>query len=122
MPIQLGCFTRPWNDYSWEDFLQGTAAANFDAVGTMRMGGEWIVGPDTPESEVNERLSEVEAAGLSPSTCLIGLPIDEGRDAAEQALRNFIEAAAAFGAGYLLSCGTAPGPNEDIYYDTIAAC
>ena len=122
MAIQLGCFTRPWNDYSWEDFLQGTAAANYEAVGTMRMGGDWIVGAETPAEAAQQRRTEVEAAGLKPSTCLISLPLEDGREAAEKELRNFIDAAAIFGAQYLLSCGTARGPNEDLYYDTIAAC
>lgn len=121
MAVELGCFTRPWNDYSWQDFLQGTADANYSVVGTMRMGGEWIVGPETDEAEAKKRLQEVEAAGLKPSTCLISLPLDEGRQAAESALHSFIDAASAFGARYLLSCGTARGPLEEIYYETMAA-
>ncbi|MFO8079185.1 MAG: sugar phosphate isomerase/epimerase family protein [Armatimonadota bacterium] len=122
MAIQFGCFTRPWNDYSWEEFLQGTADANFDLVGTMRLGGEWIIGPETSESVAEDRQAQVVTAGLSPSTCLISLPLDEGAEAAEQGLRDFIDAAAAFGADYLLSCGTKRGPNEDLYFDTMAAC
>ncbi|MEA3399656.1 MAG: sugar phosphate isomerase/epimerase family protein [Armatimonadota bacterium] len=122
MAVQFGCFTRPWSNYSWEEFLEGTAAANYGLVGTMRMGSEWIIGPDTPEGVAKERREEVEDAGLAPSTCLISFPLDQGQDAAEQGLRDFIDSAAAFGARYLLSCGTARGPNEDLYYDTMAAC
>ncbi len=122
MAIQFGCFTRPWGDYTWEQFLQGTADANFDLVGTMRMDGEWVIGPDTAEGVAEQRKQEVEAAGLRPSTCLISFPLDGGPEEAEQGLRDFIDAAAAFGADYLLSCGTQRGPNEDLYYDTMAAC
>src|SRR5690554_4357438 len=107
MAISFGCFTRPWNDYSWEEFLAGTAGANYGLVGTMRLAGEWIIGPETSEAVASQRLDEVESAGLAPSTCLISLPLDEGREAAERDLRGFIDAAAAFGAHYLLSCGTA---------------
>jgi len=122
MAIQFGCFTRPWNNYSWEDFLAGTAAANFELVGTMRLNKEWVVGPETSESAAEDHKAQVVTAGLSPSTCLISFPLDEGPEAAEQGLRDFIDAAAAFGADYLLSCGTQRGPNEDLYYDTMAAC
>ncbi len=122
MAIKLGCFTRPWNDYSWEEFLQGTARANYDLVGTMRMGGEWIIGPDTAAKVAKQRREEVEAAGLAPSTCLISLPLEDGAKASEKALCGFIDAASAFGAEYLLSCGTKRGPHEDLYYDTMAAC
>ncbi len=122
MAIRFGCFTRPWSEYGWSDFLDGTAAANFELVGTMRLGGEWVIGPDTPAGVAAERRDEVEEMGLTPSTCLISFPLDGGPEKAEQGLRDFIDAAAAFGADYLLSCGTQRGPNENLYYDTMAAC
>jgi sugar phosphate isomerase/epimerase len=122
MALQFGCFTRPWSNFSWEDFLSGTAEANFELVGTMRLGKDWIIGPETSESVARQRRAEVEAAGLTPSTCLISIPLDAGPEEAEKGLRDFIDAAAAFGAQYLLSCGTARGATEDLYFDTIAAC
>ncbi len=122
MAVQLGCFTRPWNDYTWEQFLAGTADAGYDVVGTMRLSKEWVIGPETPEDVAKQRRREVEGAGLSPSTCLISFPLDGGPEEAEQGLRDFIDSAAAFGAQYLLSCGTQRGPNADLYYDTMAAC
>ncbi len=122
MAIQLGCFTRPWNDYSWEEFLAGTAAAGYECVGTMRLGKEWVVADEVPTKIIRQRRAEVEEVGLMPSTCLASFPFDGGPEKAEAGLRAFIDAVAAFGAQYLLHCGTARGPNEDLFYDTMTAC
>jgi len=122
MAIQLGCFTRPWNDYTWEEFLAGTAAAGYDCAGTMRLGKESVVADEVAEDDIKQRRAEVEAAGLAPSTCLASFPFDGGPEKAEAGLKAFIDAVAAFAAKYLLSCGTARGPNEDLYYDAMAAC
>lgn len=122
MAIQLGCFTRPWNNYSWQDFLAGTAAAGYDCVGTMRLDQEWVVADKVDIDTIKRRRAEVEEAGLVPSTCLASFPLDRGPEEAEAGLRAFIDAVAAFGAQYLLHCGTQRGPNQDLFYDTMAAC
>ncbi|MGD9497528.1 MAG: sugar phosphate isomerase/epimerase family protein [Armatimonadota bacterium] len=122
MAIQFGCFTRPWNEYSWEEFLAGTAAGGYECVGTMRLGKDWLVADVVPEELIVQRRREVEEAGLVPSTCLGSFPLDRGPEAAEEGLRAFIDAVAAFGARYLLHCGTQRGANENTFYDTMAAC
>lgn len=122
MAIQYGTVTRPWNGYTWEEFLAGTAAAGYDCVGTTRLGKEWVVADEIPIDVIKRRRAEVEEAGLTPSTCWAGFPLDGGPEKAEAGLKAFIDATAAFGAPYLLSCGTARGPNEDLYYETMAAC
>lgn len=122
MAIQFGCVTRPWNDYTWEDFLAGTAGAGYDCIGTTRFGKEWIVAAEVPLEAIKRRRAEVEEAGLTPSTCWADFPFDGGPEKAEEGLRAAIDAVAAFGAPYLLSCGAARGPHEDLFYDTMAAC
>jgi len=122
MAIQLGCVTRPWNSFTWEEFLAGAAGASYECIGTTRHAGEWIVADEVPVEVIKRRRAEVEEAGLLPSTCWGGFPLDAGPEAAEEGLLRTIDAIAAFGAPYLLHCGTARGPNADLFYDTMAAC
>ena len=122
MAIQYGCVTRPWNGYTWEEFLAGTAAGGYSCVGTTQLNKEWVVAELVPLDVIEQRRADVEAAGLVASTCWGGFPLDQGPEKAQEVLRGNIDATAAFGAPFLLSCGTQRGPNEDLYFDTMAAC
>jgi sugar phosphate isomerase/epimerase len=122
MAIELGTVTRPWNGYTWEEFLAGTANAGYECIGTTRLSGEYVVADDIPLDVIKQRRADLEEAGLFASTCWAGFPLDEGPEAAEKGLRGFIDATAAFGADYLLSCGTSRENDVDLYFDTMAAC
>ena len=86
MAIQLGCVTRPWNSFTWEEFLAGAAGASYECIGTTRHAGEWIVADEVPVEVIKRRRAEVEEAGLLPSTCWGGFPLDAGPEAAEEGL------------------------------------
>lgn len=122
MAIELGTVTRPWNGYTWEEFLAGTAASGYSCIGTTQLNKEWVVADSIPLDLIRQRRADVEAAGLFASTCWGSVPVDGGPEKAEATLRGFIDATAEFGAQYLLSCGTKRGPSEDLYFDTMAAC
>ena len=53
MAIRLGCFTRPWNGYTFEDFLAGTAAAGYEVAGTMALNKELVISADLTDDEVS---------------------------------------------------------------------
>lgn len=122
MAIRLGCFTRPWNRYGFEQFLAGTAAAGYQVAGTMSLNRELIINADMSADEVRRVRDQVEAAGLRPSTVLGNFPLEGDYSQSVQRLEALIENVALFGARFLLHCGCQPGPAAERFYAVYAEC
>lgn len=122
MAIKLGCFTRPWNGYTFEEFLAGTAGAGYGVVGTMALNKEPVISADLSADQVKAVREQVEAAGLAPSTVLGNFPLDGERSDSVARLRALIDNIALFGAEFLLHCGCQVGPGAERFYSIYAEC
>ena len=122
MAIKLGCFSRPWNGYTLEEFIAGTAAAGYDVIGTMALNKEPVISADMSDDEVKAVRELVEDAGLAASTVMGQFPLDGEREVSVERLKLNIDKLAVFGAQFMLHCGAAPGPAADRFYDVYAEC
>jgi sugar phosphate isomerase/epimerase len=115
LPIELGCFNRPWANFDYDDALAGMAAAGYTLTGFMRQQKEALVDADSTPAQMEQLKAQVAKHGLTPSTVLGINPLGQP-DAVEQ-FKRFIDNVAAAGATYILSCGTGKEEQYDDYYE-----
>ena len=114
--FQIGAFARPWTAFGWEDFLAGAAGAGYEYVGFMRhQEAEVLPGISAEEvAAINESLVR---HGVTPTTDLplhhtTRCPLHLGPDEAVREAFAHLDAMAAVGVKYYMSCGT---PDEALY-------
>ena len=117
MPLELGCFNRPWAQWDYEDALAGMAAAGYTLTGFMRQQKAALVGPDSTAEQLEQLKATVAQHGLQPSTVLgahsLHLPMAD----AVAEFKRFIDNVALVGAKYILSCGTSKQEQYETYYE-----
>ena len=118
---ELGCFTRPWNQCAFGDFLAGTKAAGYTLAGFMHQQGTAVLDVDSPPGRAGEVRAQVEAAGLAPSTLLAGMLLGQPLDEAAAHFRHVIDLAAEAGCRFVLTCGTDNEDHRQSYIDIIRA-
>jgi sugar phosphate isomerase/epimerase len=121
---QIGCFTRPFDNWELDRALDGIAAAGFKYCGIMTAKGKsWVV--ITPETKIDEALKIGELAqsrGLKIS-CVYGdfasmPPVDEWN----LYLRQLIDCTQACQAPYLMLGGIGDKNSFNPYYNTVRNC
>ncbi|MGD8239597.1 MAG: sugar phosphate isomerase/epimerase [Armatimonadota bacterium] len=117
MPIELGCFNRPWSEYDYDDTLAGMAAAGYTVTGFMRQRKEALVDADSTPEQMEQLKAQVTGHGLSPSTVLGINPLGQPMPEAVEQFKRFIDNVAASGSKYILSCGTSNEEQYDDYYE-----
>jgi sugar phosphate isomerase/epimerase len=116
MEIQLGCFTRPWKDYSVEDAAAGMKAAGFNYLGPMGMRPIRLFDYNSTPEEVEAIKSAVTGAGLQFTIMMATYPltsVEEGVAAVNRQL-DYLEQV---GSRYALTGGASNSDEYDTYYD-----
>jgi len=122
MPLcELGCFTRPWNQSAFGDFLAGAEAAGYALAGFMHQQGQPVLGITSPPGRATEVRAEVQAAGLTPSTLLAGMLLGQPMEEGSAHFRQIIDLAAEAGCRFVLTCGTDNEDHRQSYIDIIRA-
>lgn len=123
---ELGCFTRPFAEFSYAETLDGIAAAGFSSVGLMavKLSSGNVTLADATESQVNEIREEAARRKLSLAvTYYSGPPVEQSLEAGIQATRALIDNCHRAGCGSIVLGGTTNETLFDAYYEAVrAAC
>lgn len=122
---QIGCYTRPWDQYDYRVALDGIAEAGYRYAGLMTAKGKsWIIiSCDTPQEEAARIGAEARQRGLTVVSLYGGdPPVNRSLQAGIEGLKRLIDNCAACGARNLLLGGTADPKLQADYYKAVAAC
>lgn len=124
-PWQIGCYTRPWDQYEYLIALDAIAEAGFKHVGLMttKSPTRLVISAATSADEAQRVGEECRKRGLAIASIYGGdIPAAKSFEAAVEAMRRLIDNCAAAGAANLLMGGTSNPKVHDTYYRAIAAC
>ena len=123
-PWQLGCYTRPWDQYDYRVALDGIAEAGFHYAGIMtHKGKSWVmITPQTTHAEAEQIGAEVRKRGLETISVYGDFSVRESLPKGIDALRRLVEHCAACGSPNLLLGGTSDPKQYTSYYKAIAEC
>ncbi|MBN2508226.1 MAG: sugar phosphate isomerase/epimerase [Verrucomicrobia bacterium] len=124
-PWQIGCYTRPFDQFEYRVALDAIAEAGFKHVGLMTAKGKhWImVGVDTPLEEAATIGAEVKRRGLKAVSLYGGdFPVATSVAAGIAGLKKLIDNCVACGAGNLMVGGTGNAALQSAYYKVVAEC
>ncbi|HPA47994.1 MAG TPA: sugar phosphate isomerase/epimerase [bacterium] len=122
---QIGCYTRPWDEYEYLIALDAIAEAGFQYVGLMTAKSETrlVISPKTTSEEAAKVAEEVKKRNLKVlSVYGGGFPVNESLDAGVAALKTLIDHSATVGSKTLLTAGIESAELYDVYYKAIAEC
>lgn len=122
---QIGCYTRPWDQYEYRVALDGIAEAGYRYAGLMTAKGKsWIIITcDTPEEQAARIGAEARQRGLTVLSLYGGdPPVNRSLQAGIDGLKRLIDNCVACGARNLLLGGTADPKLQADYYKAVAAC
>lgn len=120
---QLGCYTRPWDQFDYRVALDGIAEAGFKHAGIMTAKGKsWvIVTVDSTPEEVAAVASEVKQRGLKTLSLYGGdFPVATSIRAGVAGLRKLIDDCAVCACPNLLLGGTTDEKLFQPYYEVVA--
>jgi sugar phosphate isomerase/epimerase len=124
-PWLLGCFTRPFAEFTYEQTVQAIAEAGFGAVGLMsvRLSDATVTLADANDSQVAEIRDQAARRELSiVATYYGGPPVDRSVTVGIEALRRLIDNCHQAKCMTILMGGTTNEQLFDAYYDAVAAC
>lgn len=122
---QLGCYTRPWDQYDYRTALDGIAEAGFTWAGIMTAKGKsWvIVNVDSTPEEVAALASEARQRGLKILSIYGGdFPVAKSVAEGIRGLRTLIDHCHSCACPHLLLGGTSDAKLFDAYYKVVAEC
>ena len=122
MASQIGCFNRPWNQWDYENALQGIQAAGYEHTGFMYQQNQLLVSADSSAEKILQLKRSVESHGLRPAVLLANPPLDLPVAQAVEQFRRLIDNAQLLGADYVLSSGTDNEEQYETYYQVMAQC
>ena len=123
--FQLGCYTRPWDQFEYRVALDGIAEAGFKHAGLMTAKGKsWIlVTVDSTPEEVSAIADEVKQRGLKTLSIYGGdFPVAKSVEAGIAGLRKLIDHCAICACPNLLLGGTTNEKLQQPYYQVVAEC
>jgi len=122
---QVGCYTRPWDQYSYQTALDGIAEAGFKYAGLMTAKGKsWVIVhvESTPE-DVMAIAAEVSKRGLKTLSIYGGdFPVAQSIEAGIAGLKKLIDHCALCSCPHLLLGGTTDEKLFQPYYKVVAEC
>ncbi len=123
-PWQLGCYTRPWDQYDYRVALDAIAEAGFPYVGIMTHKGKtWVmITPQTTPAEAEQIGAEVKKRGLETISVYGDFSVGGSLARGVGDLRRLIEHCVACGSPNLLLGGTSDSKQYSSYYKAIAEC
>ena len=118
MDWQIGCFTLPWSEFSFDRALEGIKSAGYEFVGL----GTAHEGVDVPSVEdgrgaVHEIRVKLDAIGLVPLVLFASWQGDSGLGA----FRARIDQAAMLGIPFVLTAGTWTGMEDTVSEEDAAS-
>ena len=124
-PWQIGCYTRPWDQFEYRVALDGIAEAGYKHAGIMTAKGKsWVIITwESPLEEAAQVGAEVKQRGLKTVSLYGGdPPVARSLEAGINGLKKLIDNCAACGASNLMLGGTADEKLQGHYYKAIAEC
>ena len=122
---QIGCYTRPWEEYEYPVALDAIAEAGFQYVGLMTAKSETrlVISYKTTPEEAAKVAEEVKKRNLQVlSVYGGGFPVNESPDKGIAALKTLIDHSATVGSKTLMTAGIGKAELYDTYFKTIAEC
>jgi len=122
---QIGCYTRPWDQYDYRTALDGIAEAGFKYAGIMTAKtNTWLV--LTVDSSLEQAAAVGEAVrqrGLKAGSLYAGeFPVAKSIEAGVEGLKKLIGLCAACGSPNLMLAGVGDAKLYDAYFKVIAEC
>jgi sugar phosphate isomerase/epimerase len=123
-PWQIGCYTRPWDQFELGVALEGIAQAGYKYAGLMTAKSKsWvIVTPDTTTAEVERIGNEAQKHALKILSVYGDFSAAESLEHSVHQLKRLIDNCAACGSPRLLLGGTSDARLYEPYYKTIKEC
>ena len=122
---QLGCYTRPWDQFEYRVALDGIAEAGFKHAGLMTAKGKsWIlITVDSTPEEVSAIAAEVTKRGLKTISIYGGdFPVAKSIEAGIAGLKTLIDHCALCSCPNLLLGGTTDDKLVQPYYKVVMEC
>jgi len=122
---QLGCYTRPWDQFEYRVALDGIAEAGFKYAGIMTAKGKsWvIINVDSTPEEVAAIADEVKQRGLKTLSIYGGdFPVAKSVEAGIAGLKRLIDHSAICSCPHLMLGGTGEEKLVQPYYKVVAEC
>jgi sugar phosphate isomerase/epimerase len=122
---QLGCYTRPWDQFDYRVALDGIAEAGFKYAGIMTAKGNSsaIIRADVPPEEVATLAGEVAKRGLKTLSIYSNdFPVAQSVEAGIAGLRKLIDYCIVCACPNLLLGGTTDPNLFPRYYQVVAEC
>lgn len=121
---QIGCYTRPWDQYEYRVALDAIAEAGFKYAGIMTAKGKsWVmITTQTTPEEAAAIGQEVTKRGLKTISVYGDFPASESVEKGIEGLKRQIDNCAACASPNLLLGGTSNPKFYDAYYKAIAEC
>ena len=121
---QIGCFTRPWDQYDYRVALDAIAEAGFKYAGLMTTKsekGNLVISVATTPEEAHQVGLEVKQRGLKvPSVYGGDFPVQQSLEAGIKGLRTLIDNCAAVAADSLMLGGLGDVKLYRTYYKAVA--
>lgn len=122
---QLGCYTRPWDQFEYRVALDGIAEAGYNYAGIMTAKGKnWvIINVDSTPDEVRAIAEEVKQRGLKTLSIYGGdFPVARSIEAGIAGLKKLIDYAELCACPNLMLGGTGDEKLFEPYYKVVAEC
>lgn len=123
--FEIGCYTRPWDQYDYKVGLDGMAEAGYKHAGLMtHKGKSWvIVTMDTSEEEAAVIGEEVRKRGMDLISVYVGnFPVEKSIEAGIAGLRKLTDNCAAARCSRLMVSGTGKDALVQDYYKVVSEC
>ena len=124
-PWQIGCYTRPWDQYDYRVALDAIAQAGFKYAGLMTTKSEThlVISVSTTPEEARRIGEEVKKRGLKVLSVYGGdIPVAKSLEAGIEGLKKLIDNCAGCGAKNLMMGGTGDQKLYESYYKAIGEC
>jgi sugar phosphate isomerase/epimerase len=124
-PWQLGCYTRPWDQYDYRVALDGMAEAGFKYAGIMTANtkGWLILTVNSSLEEANGVSEEVKQRGLKALSLYAGeFPVAQSLEAGIEGLKKLVNLCVACSCPNLMLAGTADEKLYPPYYQVVKEC
>ncbi len=124
-PWQIGCYTRPWDQYEYTVALDAIAEAGFQYAGLMTTKSKTnlVISVSTTIEEARDIGEEVAKRGLKLLSVYGGdFQVAKSLEAGLEGLKKLIDNCVACGAPNLLLGGTGEAKLQERYYRAVAEC
>lgn len=122
---QIGCYTRPWDQFEYRVALDGIAEAGFKYAGLMTAKGKsWImITVNSTQEEVASIAAEVTQRGLRTISIYGGdFPVTQSVEVGIAGLKKLIDHSEICACPNLLLGGTTDANLVSAYYKVVAEC